>query len=227
MLTLLLLGFSRTQMLTNALHQRNPIQEFPGPKGWLSDIEDDSSAAFSMLDATVAIPDLLSRACSLLSQSEGQNVRSRVQALLEDAIDAQNSCPTREDYVPGCWAQTPFKPGARITGTDKNEGADTWPGSTHVCQDLNIASNRIHIRVNQMLCSSVVIDALKWLDPEDYIKDRRYEVAKSRIQFLVDDICCSIPYHLSQENVGGDVTAECQLTTGEHQIIHSIEIIHC
>jgi hypothetical protein len=118
----------RTQMLTNALHQRKPIQEFPGPKGWLSDIEDNDSLAFSMLDVSVAMPNLLSRACSLLNQSENPDLRARVEALLRDAIDAQSSFSTQEDYVPGGWAQT------------KNEEADTWPGSTLLYQDMNITT---------------------------------------------------------------------------------------
>lgn len=215
----------RTQMLANALHQWKSIQEFPGPKGWLSDMEDNDSLAFSILDGSVDMPNLLSRACSLLSQSEGPELRARVEALLGDAIDAQNSFSTREDYVPGVWARTSFETDTGATGTRKNEDADTWSGSTQLYQDLNITTIRNNIRVNQILCSSIVIDALKWLDPEGYTKDGRYETARSRIQRLVDDICCSVPYHLSQEDVLGDVGAERHHTTGEHQIAHGIEII--
>jgi hypothetical protein len=46
-----------------------------------------------------------------------------------------------------------------------------------------------------MLCSSIVIDALKWLDPEDYTKDGRYETAKFRIQ--ISSMTSAVAFHIT------------------------------
>ena len=61
--SLLLFRAVRTQMLTNAVQQRRAVDNFPGPKGWLSDLPDDESGALTVLEFSIALPNLLSAVC--------------------------------------------------------------------------------------------------------------------------------------------------------------------
>jgi hypothetical protein len=96
------------------------------------------------------------------------------------------------------------------------EEAEAWSGSVHVYKNINVSSISSNFHVNQMLCCSVVIDALEWLSPDDHNKDERYELATSKIQSLVDDICCSVPYHLSSQQSDHEFSEDSRNIGGEH-----------
>lgn len=72
----------------------------------------------------------------------------------------------------------------------------------HLYENVKISIIRNNNRVSQLLCSSVVIDCLKWLDPEGLTEERRYRAAAYRVQYLVDDIAASVPFHLGYRLAG-------------------------
>ena len=194
----------RTQMLMNALHQRKPIQEFLGSRAWLSDTDDNNPAAYDLLETFIAMPDLLNRACSSLEHEDTPDARVRVKALFEDTLAVQDKFSTWEAFMPKQQVHGSTSSVISIIDATSVEEAEAWPGPTHVYKDLNVLSISNKMRVNRMLCSSIVTEALEWLDPVNYGKDDRYGQAKSNIQALVDDICYSVPSYLSAQKADND-----------------------
>ena len=195
---------ARNQILTNASHQRNPVQEIPGPKTWLSDMGDRDFVKFEMLRTSSGMPILLNRACSLLSQSDSPELRVQLETLLEDALDAQKNLSAFHGRMTKEWADASFET-TSASETHEDGEASMWLRSTGMYKDTDVASARSNTRVNQMLCSSVIIEALKWLHPETYSKDERYQSAKSRIHDLVHDICRTVPFHLFEDGIGDGI----------------------
>ena len=214
--SLLLFRAVRTQMLMNVLGQRTPIQDFLGPRGWLSDTEDNNLPAYDLLETFIAMPDLLNRACSSLNHDDTPDGRVRVKALLQDALAAQDRLSTWEAVMPKHWVQSSTASTIYTIDDTNVEEADAWPGPMYVYKDLKVLSISNKMRVSQMLCSSVVAEALQWLDPEYYSKDTRYELAKNNIKTLVDGICYGVPLHLSAEKADVDSDKESKDIEGEH-----------
>lgn len=218
--SLLLFRAVRTQMLTNAVQQQKAIEDFPGPKGWLSDMESDQSAAFNLMEFSISLPNLLSKAQVLLARGKSTENSAEVEALLEEAQEAQHALRNWEVYMPVEWAHRSVARFSGLIDPEKVEQAEVWPGPMHKYKDVHVSSIRNNSRVNEMLCSYVVIDALKWLHPEDHTHDERYCWAKNRVQTLVDEICYSVPFHLWGQDLGKKVRPDGQDQAGKNAIGH-------
>lgn len=120
--------------------------------------------------------------------------------LLREAYDLQNELYRWDMNMP---AQFGYKSVMHVTAVPRDENVkatELWPGPVHDYRDVHTASIRNNNRVSQLLCSNVVIGALRWLDPENYMEDRRYRAAAYRVQYLVDDIAASVPFNLCYSN---------------------------
>lgn len=92
-----------------------------------------------------------------------------------------------------------YKSVMHVTTVPRDDNVATtelWPGPVHDYRDAHTASIRNNNRVSQLLCSKVVIGALRRLNPERYMEDRRYRAAVYRVQYVVDDIAASVPFNL-------------------------------
>ena len=215
----------RTQMLTNAIQQRKPIDDFPGPKGWLSDIQDDQLEAFNLIEFSITLPNLLSRSKDTLSREYSPETSIEVQSLLDEAQNIQNALLSWETQIPEEWAYRSVAHVSLSVDPTKVEETEAWPGPMHMYNDLHISSIRNNIRVSQMLCSSVLIDALKWLHPESYLDDERYCSARNRLQDLVDEICYSVPFHLWGQDLGEKVRPDGQNREGKKDLVLPINTL--
>ena len=213
--SLLLFRAVRTHMLVNAVQQRKAIVDFPDPKGWLGDIEGDQSEAFNLVEFSIRLPNILSQAKPLLAMDKTAEATVQVAELLDQALEVQKALLNWERYMPLQWA---YKSAANVSGTvdpDNVDSMDAWPGPMHMYGDVHISGIRNNNRVSQILCSSVVIDALKWLDPDHFATDERFLLSRNRVQSLMDDICYSVPFHLWGQDLGEKVRPEGQLRVGE------------
>lgn len=199
-------------MLMDAIQRRELIGGFSGPEGWSSDSNQSST---SSLRSSMKMPDVLARARTLLDEDAertpaafqqvrvGEDAKSRteltleqVEGLLREAYDLQNELYRWDMNMP---AQFGYKSVMHITAVPRDDNVkvtQVWPGPVHEYRDVHTASIRNNNRVSQLLCSNVVIGALRWLDPEHYMEDRRYLAAVYRVQYLVDDIAASVPFNL-------------------------------
>jgi len=84
------------------------------------------------------------------------------------------------------------------TALDVNniEEVEAWPGPMHRYIDIEAASIRNNHRAGQILCSSVVIDAVQWLSPDTFPSDERWLLARNKVQSAVNDICYSVPFNM-------------------------------
>ncbi|KAK4497691.1 hypothetical protein PRZ48_010344, partial [Zasmidium cellare] len=193
---LLLFRAVRTQMLTSSIQQRKAIPDFPGPRGWMSDAEGENTAASSLLEFSVLLPNILAKAKTLFTSEQTGETISEVTALLHQAHEIQQALLQWESQMPPQWCYSSVANIPTRAKMDKIDEMDTWPGVLHIYKDVHVACVRNNTRVSQILCSSIVIDALKWLDPLHFQMDERFTLAKMRLQSLVDDICYSVPFHL-------------------------------
>ena len=159
-----------------------------------------------MIEHSIQLPDILAKAKNLLVLERNEKTIRKVNDLLQSAYDLQHELFEWDLNMPPQFScKTLFHSSGPFPPATKNESSfaeealesDVWrPGPIHIYEDLQIASIRNNNRVSQLLCSSVVIDSLKWLDPEGYAGDRRYKAAAYRVRYLVDDVVASVPFHL-------------------------------
>ncbi|KXT02306.1 hypothetical protein AC578_194 [Pseudocercospora eumusae] len=207
--SLLLFRAVRTQMLTNAIQQRREIPEFPGAKGWVGDIGEDQTAASTLIKYSVRLPTLLTKAKPLFLSEKTPQTIAQVTEMLNDAFEIQRGLLEWEQQIPAQWGHRSIA-NRRFSAPDVDniDELDVWPGPTmHVYKDVHIACIRNNNRVSQILCCSIVIDALKWLneDPSQCMSDHRFISARHRLQMLVDDICYSVPFHMYGLDVSEDM----------------------
>jgi hypothetical protein len=196
--SLLLFRAIRTQMLVDTISRGEAVEDFPGPKGWLSDQED--AVGNHLIEYSIRIPNLLANAKELLVLDQTVDSIAKVNKLLHDSYNLQHALFDWELNTPpefGYKSIYHSAPSGGVASEYETIRSEVWrPGLVHVYEDLQMASIRNNNRVSQLLCSSVVIDSLKWLDPENYIEDRRYKAAAYRLRYLVDDIAASVPFYL-------------------------------
>ena len=217
---LILFRATRTQMLTDAIQRREAIQEFPGPNGWLSDQEDDGRGGGCLIEHSIRLPNVLAKAKELFTLPHTPENASRVQALLREAYTLQHELFKWELDMPPHLGYKSMAHGVTKSTLREEEDvlqSDVWPaGPVHIYKDVQIASIRNNNRVSQLLCTGVVIDALSYLSPTTYPSDPRYKAAAYRVQYLVDDIAASVPYHLGYraKGVGSSTMAAPTEETG-------------
>lgn len=213
----------RTQMLTNAIQQRKEIPDFPGAKGWLGDVDGDRNAASSLIEHSVKLPALLAKAKPLLLSERSAMTVTEVHDMLEEAFAIQQALMHWEMQIPPEWGYRSVANRRSSAPTMDNIGKlQTWPGSAmHIYKDVHIACIRNNNRVSQILCCSVVVDALKWLnpDPMQYTLDERWVSARHRMQVLVDDICASVSFHLYGPDIEETAQASGHMRNGEQKML--------
>ena len=191
----------RIQMLTLAVQQKKPIDDFPGPRGWLSDIEKSKASSFDLIEPSIQLPSILSKAKDITYLEYTPETTDNVTILLQEACKVQQSLTDLELYMPLNWGYQSVANVGETFNSKDIEQIEVWPGPIHIYKDVRTASIRNYFRISQMLCSSVVMDTLKWLHPKKYMADDRYANARNQTQAAVDDICYSVPFHLCERPV--------------------------
>ena len=208
--SLLLFRSTRTQMLIDAISRGEALEKFPGPNGWLSDQKDGENSG--LIEHTIRLPGVLADAKKLLVLSQTSESIAKVNELLRDAYTLQHEIFSWELNMPSHFAYKTMEystPNNDSGSESEIVHSEVWrPGPVHIYRDVQIASIRNNNRVSQLLCSSIVIDSLKWLDPEDYMEDRRYKAAAYRVRYLVDDIAAIVPFHLGYRPASDDSTLD-------------------
>lgn len=208
--SLLLFRSTRIQMLTDAISRAEPLESFPGPCGWLGDQKDGMTT--SLIEHTIRLPGILSNAKDLLAREKDPQSIAKVEELLEEAYNLQRMLFDWELNMPSkCSYTTVGYASTASDGSSESEivRSEAWrPGPVHLYKNVKVASIRNNNRISQLLCSSIVIDSLKWLDPEVHAGDCKYKAAAYKVRYLVDDIAASVPFHLGYRAAGKDTPSE-------------------
>jgi hypothetical protein len=213
--SLLLFRAVRTQMITNAIQSQTAIADFPGPRGWLSDMDTQEPIPFSSIEYSIKLPDLLSRGKRLSALPATLETDQLVENLLEEAHHAAQEYSKWQAQLPAHWGYKSVATCSGDVATSKIEELEVWPGPMHMYKNVHISSTRNNNRIVETLYWSIVIDALKRLQPSNYETDARYRLAKNRIQALVDDVCHSVPFHLWGQELGEKARPDGQNREGE------------
>lgn len=78
--------------------------------------------------------------------------------------------------------------------------AEAWVGAVHTYTDVRVASVLNKIRSICIFSTWVVMDCIQQLRPNDYILDERYQHSEFIERITVDDVCASVPFHLSWQS---------------------------
>ena len=145
---------------------------------------------------------VLAKAKQLLDHESIRTPNSiwEVNRVLHETYDLQNELFQWDMNMPPHFGYRSTSNTSSLLEKDATSPPEAWPPSIHFYNNVHTASIRNNNRVSQLLCSNVVVQALKWLDPEGFSADGRFKAAVYRIQYLVNDIAASVPFHLGVRN---------------------------
>lgn len=216
----------RTQLLANSIQKRKPMPDFPGPKGWAVEFyKSEASTTATTFKQNAKLALLLSRTLSTFALDRTVQKKTEVEMLLDESYELMEAMAEQDVLTATEWrVRTVANPYGGNDITDV-EQLNVWPlPYMHVYKDLQSVCTKNDDRINHMTCSSIVIDAIKWLhpNPEIYKYDRRYLTARARIQMLVDDICASVPYCWYGETLSAGQNQETLRQRTGKSMIHLI-----
>ena len=199
---------ARIQMIHTYLIHSRGIPQFAPDKDWLCDTEDFEDFPNAVVRLSIDMAMLRARARRLFSSSDLQpfavsEVLHAAIAIDEEAslrFNSQsdewrpNTVPCFCDQHATCTAATPCPSDTPV------EEANIWLGMPilHLFSNMTIAHQVMNYYILRMFANAMILRCLHWfarrgmeVDNEDH-----YGVAQGRLQQLVDNICCSVPYHI-------------------------------
>ncbi len=174
-----------------------PLEEFPGPDGWLSDPEDDDKAGLTRI--SVDVPSLRLRAKALISSQFTPAKEREAMALIEEAAVVDSKLTMWAVSLPEtCTYKSVVVPRApSVTPAD----AETWLGPIHVYEDLYIAAFVNQYRMLRISCQEIIMACARWLaqETDNSSMNGRITFSRAVLQQMIDGICASVPYHVSYD----------------------------
>jgi hypothetical protein len=193
----------RKLAVIDALQRRRPAVAAPLPQ------DAANATSYCMGDG------LEQRLAMLLGQANGWLNAERdfartneVCILLEEAVRLQQDLCRWDLDMPLWTSYKSFSPNTPTTDDDL-VSSDVWGlGPVHLYADIQAACLRNWSRILQLECAGVVIDAIKWLNPDNNSVDGRLKAAVYRVRCLIDDIAASVPFHLGYRIAGAAPVAD-------------------
>ncbi|KAJ9648742.1 hypothetical protein H2199_000655 [Coniosporium tulheliwenetii] len=186
----------RTMMLTSCVQQSKPVDDFPGPEGWMSVGGSDENAANRLTVLSLQLPEIRARSKALQNRHRNPAAMLEALALLNDALRVDADLEQWARTLPDAWGYKTVS--WKHDMPDDLANAPQYPGPKHVYEDTFIANIMNDYRVSRIFCQSVVLSCTTWLSPpgEDLSTESQCLVARHIIQQMVDDICASVPFHM-------------------------------
>lgn len=181
--------------VTNCIRREVAPPKFPGKKGWLGDTIFEKGTTEELTRCALELPFLLEQAKPLLRQERKPDTLKTMSELIERAYTLQNCIanilpnldmkyqPRTVAYV----AEEPTEPGS----------AEAWVGPIFEYFDIHIAGVVVKLRSCCMFATWIVMDCIEWLVPESFTDDGRWQHSAYVERTAIDDICSSVPFHLS------------------------------
>lgn len=181
--------------VTNCIRREVAPPKFPGEKGWLGDTIFEKGTTEELTRCALELPFLLEQAKPLLRQERKPDTLKTMSELIERAYTLQNCIanilpnldmkyqPRTVAYV----AEEPTEPGS----------AEAWVGPIFEYFDIHIAGVVVKLRSCCMFATWIVMDCIEWLAPDSFTDDGRWQHSAYVERTAIDDICSSVPFHLS------------------------------
>lgn len=198
---------ARMQMIHTYLIHSRRIPDFAPDKDWLCEAEDLDDFPNAIVRLSIDMAMLRARALILFSTSEPEPYA--VSEMLRAAIAIDEEVSLRYADQPDPWRPTSISCSCNqhsncnvetpCPSDLSMEEANIWLGAPvlHLYANLTIAHHVMNFYLVQMFANAMILRCLHWFAQRDIKVEGadHYEQAKSRLQTVVDNICCSVPYH--------------------------------
>lgn len=205
---------TNTSKFYKAIQSAAPVDDYPGPMGWLCDddhIEEDHANRLSVL--SLGLPGVYRRTKQLASQPSRPEKDSELIELVKRAqeVDAQ-----LEDWhlnLPDTWGCRTI---AIQTEPDDPYSSPRWTGPVQVYEDIFVASTVNEYRINRLFCQKSILLAISALSARQ--AETKEHVRKAAIYTacaMADSICSNVPFHLDMLLQSESARASGQEVRGE------------
>jgi len=186
----------RTQMVNAALQTGQRCEDFPNPRGWLCDEDQDLNGANRLTVASLELPNLKSQASNLMIKEKTPEVMREIYSVIEHTQVVDQRLENWVKSLPEIWkGETP-----KIVVEEPSDPLSEffWTGPVYVYQDLNIANVMNEYRVLRLSCQSIILDCIDSI-PNQLLSEQ-LEIAQRKalylVQKMIDDICSTVPFLL-------------------------------
>lgn len=199
--------------LTKAIQSATPVDEFPGPKGWLCDDDKETNHANRLSIISLGLPNVRRYAQDVIAQTPGPQKDAELRYLIKMAQEIDGQFEHWYLTLPDTW-------GCRTIRMQHTEPTDLysspqWVGPIHVYDDLFIANIINDYRISRIFCQKLILLVTAALSsPEE--REATVHVQRTAMytaRAMANDICSSVPFHL-------DLTLQPEQTRASGQEVH-------
>ncbi|KAF2753762.1 hypothetical protein EJ05DRAFT_489931 [Pseudovirgaria hyperparasitica] len=184
----------RSMMLTNCVQRKKPVDTFPGENGWKGkDTEENAANRLTMI--SMELPEIRSRFETLQSGQASGDVSTEVNALLQSTKKMDAGLENWAATLPSTW-------NPQIISIVEDSDTDImlcpeWPGPQHIYNDVFVSNIQNDYRVTRIFCQIVIMGCLSIIGDMGQNSDFEMLRAQYTSQQMVNDICSSVPFHMS------------------------------
>ena len=198
---------ARIQMIHTYLIHSRRIPDFAPDQDWLSDTEDYEDFPNAIVKLSLEMANIRAKARDLFTSSDLQPfaVSDLLQAALtldeEASFRYNNQSETWRPRTVPCFCSDHSNCNVEAPcPSDSNlEDSNIWLGTPilHLYGNLTIAHHIMNYYIVRMFANAMVLRCLHWFAAHDIEVDNedQFDPARGRLQQIIDNICCSVPYH--------------------------------
>jgi hypothetical protein len=183
----------------NCCVQRSKPMEAPYPDDWDSSYE--TNAANRLTQISCPLPGIRARATDLRSSNDVHERGLKACDLIRDAQAVDAELEKWFLTLPEMWGYLTAYMVREIPSDLVN--ADAWVGPVHIYDDL-ISANVINdCRLARIFCQAVISDCTDWAEEAEMLSETEVEEHRQNARYVtqqaVDEICASVPFHISPD----------------------------
>ena len=199
---------ARMQMIHTYLIHSQQIPSFAPNQGWLSDTDDHDAFPNAVVKLSLDMAALRYQAWTVFANLDVEPLP--VSELLHASLHLDHEASVRysqlsEEWRPSilpcaCKEHSFCSVDAPCPSDLSMEEANIWLGTPmiHTYSDITIAHHVMNYYIVRLFANALTLRCLHWFVEQGLTIDEidEYEPARGRLQQVVDNICCCVPYHM-------------------------------
>ena len=187
---------NRLPKLTSAIQRATPVEEYPGPKGWLCDDHYEQNPANGLAIISLGLPNVRRYAMDVLSQTPGLDKDRHILELIRMAKEIDGQLEHWYLILPEKWGHLTVA--MQLEEPVDARSAPQWQGPVHVYDDLFTANIVNDYRVSRIFCQKMILSVSSQLSDPQAVQSMHQvqQNAMYIIRCMADDISSSVPFHL-------------------------------
>ncbi|EKG09917.1 hypothetical protein MPH_13007 [Macrophomina phaseolina MS6] len=184
----------RAMMLTNAMQRCEPVEEFPGVPGWTIQEENPANR---LTVISMGLPALRSRVRALMSNKVRGNRIEEAWSLIAAARKVDSDLQEWANSLSDNWAHRTIAYTTEMP-TDVRT-AERWIGPVHAYADVWTSHIWNDYRITRVFTLSIIMACCSVISPKSTDLSVKALLANAHFisQGLIDDLCASVPFHMS------------------------------